>query len=84
MPDETNIPVCLGCDHQSPDHCVMCGGKMGTGSLPPCTYCNKRGNPPVQPLPTPPIQPLTFTDDLPEYRTSPTEGLSGDEPRTDQ
>jgi hypothetical protein len=70
MPDETNIPACLGCDHQSPDHCVMCGGKMGTGSLPPCTYCNKRGNPPAQPLPPPtPIQPLTLDEELPEYRT---------------
>ena len=47
MPDETNIPACLGCDHQAPEHCEMCGGSKGTGGLPPCLYCLARGNPPV-------------------------------------
>lgn len=57
MPDPTpdpggggTIPACLGCDHQAPPTCEMCGGTQGTGGLPPCRYCLGRGNPPASSL----------------------------------
>ena len=65
MPDPTTdpggggmIPACLGCDHQAPPTCEMCGGTQGTGGFPPCRYCLGRGNPPANPLPPPPPMPL--------------------------
>lgn len=44
---EEQVPACAGCNHQGYDHCEMCGGKKGTGALPPCGTCLLRGDPPV-------------------------------------
>ena len=43
MPPPVDPPVvvaqCLVCFHKSETTCDMCGGKLGTSTLPPCKAC---------------------------------------------